>query len=481
LASFPATWYPSYLMDRRRFARVTAIILGDLALLNAALWFALTARHLAAPTLWFFNQHVISFNLIFLAWLVGFQMFGLYDVRRFRYLAEMLKGWIGAGSANLVWSLSFLYFFPPSFFVGNAPKTHLLLAWAFGHAAIFGWRQVLLRFLSLRRFRRRAAVFGDRAHVQEIAGELRRHPQMGYESVKWRWPGTDLVVADEKWVESHWMQAGHVLGLAAEHRVPVMGLARFYETILGKVPPEAAASAEWLIGAVYGRYGDWYLPAKRVVDVALSALMLVALAPVIVLTAAIVRYLDGSPVFFGQRRVGRMGREFVLWKFRTMKSGAEKSGPFAARKIREGLETPLGSRLRRYRIDEFPQLWNVLKGEMSLVGPRPEWSAEVTVLGKWIPHYYIRHLVKPGVTGWAQLNFRATNSAGDSLEKFRFDLYYIKNLSLALDLMILLRTVQRMFLSDSAVPAAQFRELKLSGRHAVFAKALGARAHRKRG
>ncbi len=117
--------------------------------------------------------------------------------------------------------------------------------------------------------------------------------------------------------------------------------------------------------------------------------------------------------------------------------------------------TRLGAFLRRFRLDEFPQLWNVLRGEMSLVGPRPEWVKEVAVIEKSVPNYHLRHLVPPGITGWAQVYYRATQGLEGSLEKHHYDLYYLKNFSPALDLAILLKTVKRVFLSDARVQSVR--------------------------
>jgi lipopolysaccharide/colanic/teichoic acid biosynthesis glycosyltransferase len=289
----------------------------------------------------------------------------------------------------------------------------------------------------------------------------------------WSWPGTDAVIADEHWAERHWRLARGPLTSAAAHRVAVMSLSSFYERILGKVPLEHAARTGWVMDSVYMKLGGWYLPAKRVIAFGLAIVLLAGLSPLIALTMALVRIVDGPPVLFGQRRVGRMGREFVMWKIRTMRLGSESAGPFVRARDREGMATPLGRWLRRLRLDELPQLWNVVKGEMSLVGPRPEMSSEVAVLERKIPHYGIRHLLRPGITGWAQLNFKATDNPRDSQEKFRYDLYYLKNLSLDLDLTILLRTLRRVFLSDSEVPAASSGHMRLSRRGRRTARAMG--------
>ncbi|MEK7721495.1 MAG: sugar transferase, partial [Elusimicrobiota bacterium] len=159
----------------------------------------------------------------------------------------------------------------------------------------------------------------------------------------------------------------------------------------------------------------------------------------------------GAPVFFVQKRVGHLGRRFIIWKFRTMVAGASMAGPLYKAQSQDSRITKLGRFLRGARLDEIPQLWNVLKGEMSLVGPRPEWVSEVRILERSVPHYHLRHLIKPGATGWAQINYHATSSLAESVEKLHYDLYYVKNMSLALDLGIILRTFRRIFQKDAGM------------------------------
>jgi lipopolysaccharide/colanic/teichoic acid biosynthesis glycosyltransferase len=137
--------------------------------------------------------------------------------------------------------------------------------------------------------------------------------------------------------------------------------------------------------------------------------------------------------------------------------GASKAGPLYKEERGDSRITRLGRLLRGARLDEIPQLWNVLKGDMSLVGPRPEWTREVRILESSVPHYHLRHLIKPGVTGWAQINYHATSSKEESVEKLHYDLYYVKNMSLALDLGIILRTFRRIFQKDSVMAARAAR------------------------
>jgi lipopolysaccharide/colanic/teichoic acid biosynthesis glycosyltransferase len=180
---------------------------------------------------------------------------------------------------------------------------------------------------------------------------------------------------------------------------------------------------------------------KRVTDVVLSLGMIAAAAPLIALTALAVWALSGRPVLYRQTRVGQRGAPFTLYKFRSMRLDAEAAGPVWARQ-RDDRATAIGRFIRLTRLDELPQLWNVLRGEMSFVWPRPERPCFVEPLAKQIPFYDLRHAVKPGLTGWAQVKYRYADSIASASEKLRYDLYYIKHLSATFDLTIVIDTVK---------------------------------------
>jgi exopolysaccharide biosynthesis polyprenyl glycosylphosphotransferase len=182
---------------------------------------------------------------------------------------------------------------------------------------------------------------------------------------------------------------------------------------------------------------------KRLFDVVASSVALIICAPLFVLVALLVRIQDGSPVFFRQERVGRDGRRFILFKFRTMRPSDEADEDIYTRKGDRRV-TSVGRWLRKLRLDELPQLWNALKGDISLIGPRPEWSKCAERYEQTIPFYHFRHLVKPGITGWAQVNYPYGESDEDAVEKLKYDLYYIRHYSLKLDAMIVLKTLYTM-------------------------------------
>jgi sugar transferase (PEP-CTERM system associated) len=215
----------------------------------------------------------------------------------------------------------------------------------------------------------------------------------------------------------------------------------FYERITGKLLVEKI-NPSWLIFSDGFKKSPVTRFGKRIFEFFLSALMLVLFSPLLALAAIAIKLESPGAVLFSQVRVGEDGEIFEIYKFRSMKTDAEKeSGPIWA-SDEDPRITRVGSIIRRLRIDELPQLWNVLKGDMSFVGPRPERPYFVERLKKIIPYYGERFSVKPGVTGWAQILYPYGASDEDALEKLKYDLYYIKNMSLLLDIVVIFRTVK---------------------------------------
>jgi sugar transferase (PEP-CTERM system associated) len=219
-------------------------------------------------------------------------------------------------------------------------------------------------------------------------------------------------------------------------------LATVYEEYTGKIAVENLRPS-WLIFSEGFRKSRALVAAKRLVDVVAAVLGLVVASPVMLLAAVGVKLSSPGPVFYHQVRVGERGLDFQLHKFRSMGQDAEaETGAVWAVAGKDPRVTSVGRLLRRTRLDELPQLWNVLVGEMSLVGPRPERPEFVRGLTAQIPFYGQRHVMKPGLTGWAQVRYAYGASVEDSMEKLQYDLFYIKNLSIALDIFIILETVK---------------------------------------
>ena len=221
----------------------------------------------------------------------------------------------------------------------------------------------------------------------------------------------------------------------------VVDLRSFYEHVVKRLPI-TQITEEWLLqteGFNLNTRGS-LRRLKRALDVIISILIFIPAAPIMLATAIAIRMESKGPVIYKQDRVGLFEKEFTVYKFRSMRTDAEKNGAVWA-KEHDDRVTRIGRFIRKVRIDELPQLWNILKGDMSFIGPRPERMAFVTQLKKDIPYYSLRHTVKPGLTGWAQVCYPYGASQEDALHKLEYDLYYIKNMSLLLDIVIILKTV----------------------------------------
>ncbi|MEY4808024.1 exopolysaccharide biosynthesis polyprenyl glycosylphosphotransferase [Vulcanococcus limneticus] len=232
----------------------------------------------------------------------------------------------------------------------------------------------------------------------------------------------------------------------------ICSLVVWAEQHLQRVPPELFSS-RWLVQAEGfelqpGRWG-WRL--KRLGDLVVASGLLLLTAPLLLAAAALIRLEDGGPIFYGQQRTGLYGERILIWKLRSMRQNAERSGArWASRN--DARITTVGNWLRRLRIDELPQLVSVLSGDMSLIGPRPERPELELDLEEKIPHYRVRHWVRPGLSGWAQVCYPYGASIEDSRMKLSYDLYYLRNANLMLDFLILIKTLRLVARGQGAVP-----------------------------
>lgn len=233
----------------------------------------------------------------------------------------------------------------------------------------------------------------------------------------------------------------HALLEAKLRGAMVVDIRSFYEHVV-KSLPISQITEEWLLqteGFNLNTRGS-LRRLKRALDVLISIVLLIPAAPIMLITALAIRLESKGPVIYKQDRVGLFEKEFTVYKFRSMRTDAEKNGAVWA-KEHDDRVTRVGRIIRKVRIDELPQIWNILKGDMSFIGPRPERMTFVQELKKQIPYYSLRHTVKPGLTGWAQVCYPYGASVEDSLRKLEYDLYYIKNISILLDITIILKTI----------------------------------------
>ncbi|ABI45376.1 sugar transferase [Synechococcus sp. CC9311] len=223
------------------------------------------------------------------------------------------------------------------------------------------------------------------------------------------------------------------------------------EAVLQRFPPEFLSDVELLRGEFSRPASKFETRLKRLGDVIVSALLIVLTSPLLLISALLIKIEDGGPILYSQTRSGFEGIPYTIWKLRSMRIDAERDGAQWV-KCADSRITRVGSLLRRTRLDELPQLWCVLSGSMSLIGPRPERPEFDQDLEKKIPHYCLRQRIRPGLSGWAQVNYPYGSSVEDAANKLSYDLYYLRNFSFWLDLLILFKTMRLVFNAQGAIP-----------------------------
>ena len=434
-----------------RKLRQTVLIVGDIILAYLALILTCYLGFWGKFSWEIFNQHLFPFSLLYSSWFILFYIFGLYDLNLIRPKLEFLAR---AGQCFLVCLLlgiSFFYLIP---LFEITPKTNLLInILTFGGLFLIWRRAFYYLFSSF--YLQRVAFLGKNPLAKKLVREIENQPQLGYKFVKFlnlknnifsqikRGKIETLILAQNIKSPSKLTQG---LYKCLPLRINFMDLPQAYEILLHKIPIDFVSQA-WFLENLSEGEKKVYDKLKRFMDIILAFLIIIITSPLWLIFAILIKLEDRGPVFYRQKRIGKDRKEFWLAKFRSMKVDAEKGKVKWAEKDDSRI-TKIGKFLRNIHLDELPQMLNILKGDISLVGPRSERPEFVKKLEKEIPHYHLRHIIRPGFTGWAWIKFKYARSIEDSFEKFQYDLYYIKNRSLFLDLGILLRTLQTFFKND---------------------------------
>ena len=395
--------------------------------------------------------------------LAGFYLFDLYDFVVMHDRRELVLRLIQA--LGLAWiALAMCFYFYPGLMLGRSVS---LIALPLALTLMVGWRVSIHWFLGHPDFGERILIVGSGDSAIEIAREVLSRPDAGYRIVGFvgndaeqlgkslinpRVIGltdhlTDVVKAAnvDRIVVAMGERRGQfptdkLLQLSLTGLVSIEEGAAFYERITGRVSL-GMMRPSWLIFTGPGRKAKLASISRNVVH-RLAALMGAFLSlPIVLVTAILIKLESRGPVFYKQERVGKNGRAFTLIKFRSMRVDAEADGPVWASKG-DDRTTRVGRVIRKVRVDEIPQFWNILRGEMSFVGPRPERPHFVAQLAQEIPYYEQRHLIAPGLTGWAQIKYPYGASIEDARQKLQYDLFYIKNYSLVFDAIILFETIK---------------------------------------
>lgn len=442
--------------------KIFLLFLGDIMALYAALFLTLAIRYGADAYEQFEDFHAVPFTIIFIFWLIIFFIAGLYDLRRLRDNLEFVKTvWLAIITSAVV-SIFIFYAFP---FFGIAPKTNLFIFVVIVTIIETVWRRGFNWIVSGGDIANRILLIGNGV-THEIEKTIRDNPQLGYEisakldenAARQSSDAIQRIVHEKEItcvvVSRQLKREGHLPAALFElfaKGIPVMDLPNFYENVMRKVPLDDLEET-WFLENI-GSVAQLYDPLKRAWEFAAALIIGVILLPIDLIIVILVALTSRGPVIYKQTRVGQNGRDFTLYKFRSMMAlapdgSAETSGAAWATKG-DARTTPIGKFLRASHLDELPQLWNILRGDISFVGPRPERPEWVSKLEKQIPYYETRLLVKPGVTGWAQLNHRADLDLTDVKQKLQYDIYYLKNRSLILDLAIIVKTIKTFFVNPN--------------------------------
>lgn len=447
------------------------LCLGDLFLMYLAILLALAIRYgdfsfLPGPQTKIFLFH---FSFIHLIWLFLLFLLDFYEIPPFKkfsgFFANLVIFLFSAGAVSTI------YFYLNSK-TPITPKTILAL-----DIFIFGifltlWRYLFFQILKVKNFREKIVIFGFRPELEEL---LKKYLSFGgYEILAIFVPNTTLA---EKIKSLSWASKYRIFSnfqrlkeiIEAENvtsvvlalnlyengrltqkilsqlplKINYINFADFYESLTKKVPLEAINEIWFLenLSRVERKIDEIF---KRAFDILFSLIGLLITMILFPFIALAIKIDSPGSIFYSQKRVGKNGRTFILYKFRTMVENAEEQGPRWAQPNDTRI-TRIGQILRKTHLDELPQFFNILKGDLNFVGPRPERPEFVEKLKQEIPYYDIRHLVRPGFTGWAQINYKYGNSIEDAKEKLQYDLYYIKNRSFFLDLGIILKTIRVVF------------------------------------
>ncbi len=397
---------------------------------------------------------------------------GLYDLGERQ---SRRQAWIKGARALLIAGSVLLVIYYATYPLLTIGRGTFVLSLTISAILLLLWRRLLTWFLTSVAFSGRIIIVGADHSAVELARQVLARKHLGYQilgfldddpnlqgkrllnprvigttSHVWELAranrATSIVVAG---LEKRGRIDMHGLLKCKNYGIPVMEGSSFIEQLTGRIPLDTLRIS-WLVFSEGLVVSPMTKTMKRATDLFVSIVLLALLAPLMLVVALLIKLDSRGPVLYRQERIGFRGRRFMLRKFRSMTTDAEASGEAQWAQKHDPRVTRIGRLLRKTRIDELPQLWNVLVGEMSLIGPRPEREVFVRQLRQLTPFYDQRHMVRPGITGWAQVMAPYASTVEQSLEKLEFDLFYLKNLSFLLDMTIVVSTIRTLILAKGS-------------------------------
>lgn len=438
------------------------LLLGDVAFFFLALWLTLIFRYGNIPNSALWSSHLVPFSLLFAIWVLVFFIAGLYEKHTLILKSRLPAIILRAQVVNSGIAVLFFYLVP---YFAITPKTNLFIDLLFSFLLVYTWRVYGISFLGVRK-REKALLIGSGEEMKELLREVNENSRYSlffvssldldeFDAIDFRdevvkriyAEGISTVVIDLR-NEKVGPILPHLYNLIFSG-VRFIDKYKVYEDIFDRVPL-SLVNYNWFLENISSSSHLVYDLLKRVMDISIALVLGVLSFFVYPFVYMAIKLDDGGDVFITQERVGRDNKKVRIVKFRTM-SGSDSG----ERVLSSALTvTRVGAFLRKTRIDELPQLWNVIRGDLSLIGPRPELPALANEYTKEIPYYGVRHIIKPGLSGWAQIYHDAHPHHGTNVEetkrKLSYDLYYVKNRSFLLDIKIALLTVKTL-LSRSGV------------------------------
>jgi lipopolysaccharide/colanic/teichoic acid biosynthesis glycosyltransferase len=420
------------------------LFLGDLLSLLLAFFAMIVIRFSTHTQSMIIHQQILLFAWLFVIWLIVFFIFDLYNLRRINPNPRNIGLLLASTISNVTLGIVYFYLFSGT---GIAPKTNLLLVGFFSFILLIMWRRLFYHLFTVR-FTRAIATVGTSPLIKELQLELQKNPHFGEHVIHWdnivdanTTGSIDILISEHT-------DPQRLLAVAKILNAETLTLTESYETFFAKIPLSLMTDEKAISVMTRHDTGATHF-FYRIVEILFAIAVLIITSPFL-LVAIIARLIeDGRPIFIKQSRVGKNGMLFNIYKLRSMKAlapdgSAENNGAVWA-DLKDSRITPLGHIIRKTHIDEVTQMINIIKGDIALVGPRPERPEFVSQLEQHIPYYFLRHTIRPGFTGWAQIKYRYARSIDDAQEKFEYDLYYLKNRNPLLDVGIILKTLQIIF------------------------------------
>ncbi len=418
------------------------LVIGDAVTLYAALFLTLLIRYGITWNSPETQSHFQPFSILFALWILVFYINGLYEIGKMKNNEAFVYNLGAAAFVSATLSVAFFYFITV---YGITPKTNLFIFLAFAFGFMYAWRTAYNNALGKRLPVTPVAFFRESAATKDIARAIMENPQLSYRITR-EIENAELIIVPPQ--SGNDTRATTTLYRYALAGVEVTDTTTFYELVFGKLPIAELEEA-WFLKSLANRhtvYDFFRIPLEML----FALMILIITLPLTALIAILIKLTSRGPAIFKQKRVGEFGREFTLYKFRSMVANAKDGSAEAETGViwktaNDPRFTAVGRVIERTHLDELPQLVNILKGDVSFVGPRPERPRFVQELKEKIPYYELRHLVRPGIAGWAQLQYKYGASVEDAYQKLQYDLYYLKNRSFLLDLSIILKTIKLFF------------------------------------